>query len=295
MRITLNGNLGSGKSTVGKLLSERLKIPYISTGQLFREIGAISNMDALRTNLAAENNTTIDFAVDNRIKALNASGEDFVVDSRMAWHFVENATKVFLSVCPDTAVQRVMTDQARTNETYPNFDSAKQSLNERRASEVRRYKALYGVNIEDLKNYDLVVITDDADIEDTVSLIVHFALRRTQHKFWIPKSRLVPMISIREASGISFTSKTEIEESFSLPLYVRENFGFFFEGAASLVKAFFYPISIIPYHQTKPKFLAGKDIMKVARQTIGLSDVYDWEEISGIKFAFSRCLDSDSP
>lgn len=40
MRILLIGPQGSGKSTQGRLLSEYLKIPYISTGDIFREIAS---------------------------------------------------------------------------------------------------------------------------------------------------------------------------------------------------------------------------------------------------------------
>lgn len=38
MKIILIGIQGSGKSTQGNLLSEKLKIPYLSTGHIFREI-----------------------------------------------------------------------------------------------------------------------------------------------------------------------------------------------------------------------------------------------------------------
>ena len=38
MKIILVGIQGSGKSTQGNLLSERLKIPYLSTGHIFRDI-----------------------------------------------------------------------------------------------------------------------------------------------------------------------------------------------------------------------------------------------------------------
>ncbi len=37
MKILLIGPQGSGKSTQGKLLADYLKIPYISTGEIFRE------------------------------------------------------------------------------------------------------------------------------------------------------------------------------------------------------------------------------------------------------------------
>ena len=38
MRIILIGIQGAGKSTQGNLLSEKLKIPYLSTGHIFREL-----------------------------------------------------------------------------------------------------------------------------------------------------------------------------------------------------------------------------------------------------------------
>lgn len=38
MKIVLIGIQGSGKSTQGNLLSERLNIPYLSTGHIFREM-----------------------------------------------------------------------------------------------------------------------------------------------------------------------------------------------------------------------------------------------------------------
>src|SRR5579871_1247585 len=110
MRITLSGDLGSGKSTVGRRLAERLKLPHYSAGSLFREIGQISNLDALQTNLAAEDNVTIDEAVDNRTRELDRSGESFIIDSRMAWHFVTGAARVYLSASPETAARRIAAD-----------------------------------------------------------------------------------------------------------------------------------------------------------------------------------------
>lgn len=38
MKLILVGIQGSGKSTQGNLLSEKLKIPYLSTGHIFREL-----------------------------------------------------------------------------------------------------------------------------------------------------------------------------------------------------------------------------------------------------------------
>ena len=172
MRITLSGTLGSGKSTVGKELARRLNIPYISAGQIFRDLGQISSLDALQTNLEAETNRALDDAVDNYVRSLNKTTTDFVIDSRMAWHFVENALKVFLSVTPEVAARRVSQDKTRSNEQYASYEAALEGLRARRESELKRYKRLYDVDIEDPSNYDISIQTDDVDAPEVVDLIL---------------------------------------------------------------------------------------------------------------------------
>jgi cytidylate kinase len=71
IRITLSGDLGSGKSSIGRKLAQALAVPYFSAGAIFRDIGKIDDLDALNTNLAAENNTAIDFQVDARTKEID--------------------------------------------------------------------------------------------------------------------------------------------------------------------------------------------------------------------------------
>jgi cytidylate kinase len=172
MRVTLSGTLGSGKSTVGKELARRLNIPYISTGHMFRELGQISSLDALQTNLEAETNRALDDAVDNKVRDLNKTLPDFVIDSRMAWHFVDHALKVFLSVSPEVAARRVMQDNTRATERYPSFEAALEGLRARRESELKRYKRLYGVDIEDPSNYDMWIVTDNTTVPEVADRIL---------------------------------------------------------------------------------------------------------------------------
>jgi adenylate kinase len=53
MKIVLLGIQGAGKSTQGNLLSKQLKVPYLSTGHIFREIAKE------RTNLGRHIKETI--------------------------------------------------------------------------------------------------------------------------------------------------------------------------------------------------------------------------------------------
>jgi cytidylate kinase len=277
MRITLNGSLGSGKSTIGRRLSEFYGVPFVSTGTLFREIGHISNLNALQTNLAAEDNSEIDFAVDRRIEKMNEDG-DFIIDSRMAWHFVKDATHVFLSCSLETAAARIMSDGGRLNETYTTLDEAKASLAARRASEIKRYKRLYKVDIESAENYQLMIITDDAVVDDIVALIRNF-VTSGGNKFWIPKSRIVPL------SPAPPTRSTRA--SAEITLQIENDFGFYKGSADDLASVLSRSETLIPY---RCETGGSSDVLARATKNLRPEDLRNWERIAGANFAFSRYL-----
>lgn len=291
MRITLNGMLGSGKSTVGRELARRLGVRYISTGQIFRELGHISNLDALQTNLEAETNSALDEAVDNKVRELNNSDQDFVIDSRMAWHFIDNALHVFLSVTPEVAARRVMEDRTRLIEQYSSLHSAMDSLRARRDSELRRYRRLYGADIENPANYALWVITDDAEVADVVELILRRVEGRTNEPRWIPKTRLVPMIPVGNAEK----SAAPVSGAIRLPLSIAENFGFFFGEAQELAQAFSHDLNLVPYEERASETLSAREPVAFALSTLKPEDLRDWEAVSGVPLAFTQKLAARKP
>lgn len=60
MRILLIGPQGSGKSTQGKLLAEYLKIPYVSTGDIFRGIAAQKTTEGKRIKQILDSGQLVD-------------------------------------------------------------------------------------------------------------------------------------------------------------------------------------------------------------------------------------------
>jgi cytidylate kinase len=79
----------------------------------------------------------------------------------MAWHFVKNTFKVRLTVTPEIAVKRIFEDETEDSlrERFGSIDEAMREVNARKDSEVRRYHDLYGVDISDTHNFDLVLDT----------------------------------------------------------------------------------------------------------------------------------------
>lgn len=158
-RITVTGDPGSGKSTFAREVAKRTGYKLITTGNIFRNLAAEKGISLTELNELAEKQAEIDKLVDDYLIGLNNSTDNVVLDSRMAWHFVRNTLKIRLTVEPDVAVERIFRDVADLREKFSNMETAKDEVARRKASEVLRYKSLYGVDISDERNFDLVINT----------------------------------------------------------------------------------------------------------------------------------------
>jgi CMP/dCMP kinase len=170
--VVLNGDLGSGKTTVSVLLAQRLGIRRISVGDLYREMAKQRGMTALQLNIHAELDDKIDFYVDHLQSDIAASGEQLVVDSRLAWFFFHDALKVHLITEPTVAAVRVLGRPANTVESYDTVEEARDRLASRSESERTRFLSRYGADKTRLRNYDLVCDTTSASPEEIVERIV---------------------------------------------------------------------------------------------------------------------------
>ncbi len=171
--ITITGDLGSGKSSVARVLCEILNFKYISTGSIQRQIGKENGMNTLELNYFSEKNLDIDKYIDDQVIKINDEEDSYILDSRLAWHFIRKSFKIYLTVDPMVAAQRVIADNQRQGEPMIE-DAHEKSLNllERRAAEDKRFKSIYGVDCGDLRNYDLVIDTTNSSIEEIAKMIV---------------------------------------------------------------------------------------------------------------------------
>lgn len=159
MHITITGNLGSGKSTIAKLLGEKYQFEIYSTGKVQRELARQMNMSTLELNQLMLSDRKYDKMIDDETARISRENrdKDIIFDSRLAWHFVEHSFKVFVSVSLDTAAERIMKDQRGAEERYSSLEEAKELLAKRAGTESIRYKEIYNLNYMDFSNYDLVI------------------------------------------------------------------------------------------------------------------------------------------
>jgi len=172
--VVINGDLGSGKTTVSVMLAQRLGVRRVSVGDIYRAMAADRGMTALQLNLHAELDDEIDHYVDRLQSEIAASGEQLVVDSRLAWHFFTGALKVHLVTDPTVAALRALERPADDVERYTSVDEARTRLAIRSESERVRFIARYGADKTRLRNYDLVCDTTRAGPDQVVERIISF-------------------------------------------------------------------------------------------------------------------------
>lgn len=166
--IVVNGDLGSGKTTVTVGLAETLGLRRISIGDLYRQMAQERGMTALQLNLHAELDDAVDGYVDQLQAKIAASGEQLIVDSRLAWVFFKDAFKIHLVTDPTVAALRVLGRPANDVERYASLEEARERLNSRSESERMRFITRYGADKHRLRNYDLICDTTSADPADVI-------------------------------------------------------------------------------------------------------------------------------
>lgn len=210
MHITLTGNLGSGKSTICKILQDKYGFEIYSTGKVQRKLAEEMNLTVLEMNQLMCSDSKYDSMIDDATARLSRENKDkdIVFDSRLAWHFVESSFKVFLMVSLDVAADRVMNDSRGAVESYQSVEDAKNQLAERARNENERYKELYNVEYFNFGNYNLVLDSTYCTPEVLVEVIMKEAKKyeeaqeagKTEHttKILVSPRRLISMDEVTE-------------------------------------------------------------------------------------------------
>lgn len=178
MKIAINGSLGSGKSTVAKALAQKLGYQYISTGAWFRAMAEERGVTLSEMSAIAEKDPTIDDTIDARLKALNGSPDNLIIDSRMAAFFIEDAFRVRLTVSEEEGAKRIWKDNRGPAERFDNLPDAIEAYRVRSASERKRYKEAYDVNVDTDGVYDLALDTTHTPADAVASAIEQAVCQR---------------------------------------------------------------------------------------------------------------------
>ncbi len=172
--ITITGFPGSGKSSTAKNVALRLGYEHFSSGDMFRKMAAERGLSIEEINFTAEKQKEIDFEVDKLLEKMGKEKNNFVIDSRTAFHWIPSSFKVFLDLDPRTAAERTfaqISEEGRASQTGSSVDEVYENTLKRVESERKRYMSLYDIDITDKTNFDLVVDTKVNNLEEVVKIV----------------------------------------------------------------------------------------------------------------------------
>lgn len=181
--ITINGSLGSGKSSTADLVAKELGYQRFSSGDFFRQVAVDLGISVNDLNIKAESDPEIDVMVDSKLRNLR-NAEKIVIDSRTAYHWIPESFKIYLDLPAEIAKNRVMKSiQENTlrqqSEQASSAEEVYEKMIKRLESEQKRYKELYKINNTDKSQYDLIIDTDKNNLAQVVDIVLN------KYKSWL--------------------------------------------------------------------------------------------------------------
>jgi cytidylate kinase len=171
MIIAVSGLHGTGKSSVSKLLAEKLDIEYYSTGDSFRKTAEEMNMTLEEFSEYVEKNPEIDKKLDLSIVERAKKG-NVVAESQLSGHLLEDIAdyKILLN-CPLEVRVRRMAERDGTN-----YEEKLKETAFREKSELERFKTLYNIDLSDENRtnevFDFIIDNQNFTKEESVNEIL---------------------------------------------------------------------------------------------------------------------------
>lgn len=204
IKVSISGDLGSGKSTICRLMQARHPFRIYSMGEAWRRLAEKYNMTILELNRYSETHP-LDEEMDRSMAEEANTEEDIIFDARLGWYFVPGSFKVHLIVETDIAAQRIYNDRRGKSEGYSSVGEAKDSILRRKASESDRYMQKYGIDCGNMDNYDLVIDTSYTPPESITELIFDklelWKEGKTFDRIWLSPKSLFPSTDPDRFSG----------------------------------------------------------------------------------------------
>jgi len=164
MIVTISGPIGSGKTTVAEAVARTFNLTHLSAGRIFRQMAEEKGMSLQEFSALAEQDHSFDKEVDARQKE-EASRGNCVVDGGLSGHLIEADLKIWLTAPLAERARRVA---GREN---IDFETALAQTRAREASELKRYREIYGIDGRDTSPYDVVINTVHWDKESVIEII----------------------------------------------------------------------------------------------------------------------------
>lgn len=151
------------------------------------------------------------------VKANNPN-EVWIFDSRLAFNKIPSSFAIRLTVKDTVAAERLFNDSSRGKEDsgYESLEEAREKVIERTQGEQNAYKRRYGIDLQDSNNYNLIIDTSYADVDEIAETILkceeYDRAGKPYGKMWGSPEKFLPLQGIMETGGIGYGSGLDFDE-----------------------------------------------------------------------------------
>ena len=176
MKITISGKAGSGKTTLAKALATQLSFTFYSIGDLRGRMAIERGLTIDQLNEIGKKEDWTDLEADALTKKVGETENNIIVEGWVAYHFIPDSVKVFLTCDMDTGSERVFKDQDQRKDEAAKTSSQeiREILEKRMQESADRYQRLYNINYLDHKNFDLIIDTTQMGPDEVLQRVLNF-------------------------------------------------------------------------------------------------------------------------
>ncbi len=165
--IAIGGPPGSGKTTVAKLLSNKLNLRHISVGTLFRKIAEERGLSLIDLSILAQKDPSIDLELDS-MAIREAQKGGVVIDGHAApWLLKDIAhLRVIVTAGKEVRIRRLAERDGKSIDVVKNETELREQI------ERERYLRIYGIDIYDFSSFDIVINSEKFSPEAIAEIVI---------------------------------------------------------------------------------------------------------------------------
>ncbi len=162
LKVTISGPPGSGTSTLVSRIASSRGWSSLNGGDVFREEARARGLTVGQLSSDAKEDLDVDRSLDSLLQQRMSSHDSpEIIESRLSGWWAHknslNCLRVWVNVSEQERAKRIQKREGG------DFDDCLRKSQNRQRDDMERYSILYGINLDDMSPYNLVVDADEMD------------------------------------------------------------------------------------------------------------------------------------